>query len=229
MKFKKVFIDVETTGTDHKKNGIIQIAGTISFFTEEGLSDMESFNYNVAPFLDDVIEDKALEVNKVTREQIVSYPKAEEVYRELTALFDKYCDRYDKQDKMFFIGYNSRFDYDFMRSWFEKNSNVYFGSYFFFPPIDVMNLAIVDLIKHRHLLPNFKLGTVAEHYGINTEGMLHDADVDVELTKRIYMKLITKDVVTPHNIGDIISGNIELESAVAKYVNGEWGNDNTTI
>lgn len=190
MKFKKVFIDVETTGVDHMLNGIIQIAGTISFFTDEGLSDMESFNYNVAPFPSDVIEDKALEVNKVSREQIAAYPSPQEVYGKLRNLFGKYCDKYDRQDKMFFIGYNSRFDYDFMRSWFEKNNDVYFGSFFFFPPIDVMNLAIVDLIKHRHLLPNFKLETVSKHCGITTEGMLHDADVDIELTKRLYIKLI---------------------------------------
>lgn len=195
MIFKKNFIDVETTGTNHKENGIIQIAGSVCFFTEQGVEEKETFNYNVAPFDADRIEDKALEVNGVTREQLSTYPGPEVVYTKLVELFSKYCDKYNRQDKMFFIGYNARFDYDFMRTWWEKNGDKYFGSFFFFPPIDVMNLAIADLIKQRHLLPNFKLGTVTEHYGITTEGMLHDADVDIEITKRLYLKLLDSDLI----------------------------------
>lgn len=191
MIIKEVFIDVETTGTNHRENGIIQIAGSVCFSNEDNsLEEKETFNFNLAPFDTDKIEDKALQVNGVTREQLATYPEPHEVYGQFVQLVSKYCDKFNREDKMFFIGYNARFDYDFMRSWFEKCGDKYFGSFFFFPPIDVMNLAIVDLIKTRHLLPNFKLGTVADHYGITTEGALHDADVDIELTKRIFLKLI---------------------------------------
>ena len=193
MLIKKVFIDVETTGTNHRQNGIIQIAGSVCFFTDSGVEEKENFNFNVAPFPSDRVEDQALEVNKVSKEQIAKYPMPNKVYRDFSNLIGKYCEKFNRQDKMFFVGYNARFDYDFMRSWFEKNGDNYFGSFFFFPPIDVMNLAIVDSIKQRHLLPNFKLGTVAEHYGIKAEGMLHDADVDIELTKRLYIELSGKD------------------------------------
>jgi len=187
---KLVFTDVETTGLDRNANGIVQIAGSVCFLNDDNsVEEKESFNFNVAPFPFDKVEDKALEVTGLTREQIAAYEKPLNVYSKFAGVVNKYCDKYNKQDKLFFVGYNARFDYDFMRTWFEKCGDKYFGSYFFSPPIDVMNIAIVNLIKKRHMLLNFKLGTVAEHYGITSEGMLHDADVDIELTKRIFIKL----------------------------------------
>lgn len=111
--------------------------------------------------------------------------------RELTTLLGKYIDKYDRNDKYHFIGYNARFDADFVRKLFEKNGDQYFGSWFWFPPIDVMNLAAVDLLKLRNTLPNFKLATVIEKYGIKSEEEkeLHDAYTDVRLTQKLFNKL----------------------------------------
>ena len=190
---KFCFIDTETTGTDSKKNGIIQIAGEIIFADENKTLELESkgqFNFSVKPFESDVIEDKALEVNKITREEIATFDEPKIVYNKFLPILNANCDQYNKQDKMFFVGYNARFDYDFMRSWFEKNSNQYFGSYFFFPPIDVMNIAIFNCIRERHLLENFKLATVADHLKVSCEGEFHDALKDIIVTKNIFMKYL---------------------------------------
>lgn len=190
---KAVFIDVETTGLDHKKNGLLQLSGMVGKIVGKYFVQEESFDFRIRPLKNDLIEDKALEVNKVTKEELLQYPPAELVYGQFTNLLSNYCDKYDKNDKMFFVGYNARFDYDFCRSWFEKLNDKYFGSYFFFPPIDVMNLAIFDLIKERNLLPNFKLGTVCNHYGLNTNSeTLHNADVDIRLTIDLFIKLLNK-------------------------------------
>ncbi len=186
---KLCFIDVETCGLDAKKNGVIQIAGQISFLDDK-IEDKESFNYKLRPFPDDIVEDKALEVNGVTKEQIENYPQPQDIYREFVKLLSAFCDKYNRQDKLFFVGYNARFDYDFMRAWFEKNGDQYFGSFFFFPPMDVMNIAIFKMIEQRHLLPNFKLETVANHLKVTAEGDFHDAMKDIIVTKEIFLKYL---------------------------------------
>lgn len=187
---KAAFIDVETTGVNHFKNGLIQLSGSICSLKGSEIIEHESFNYKIKPLPNDVIEDKALEVNKVTRDQLEGFPHASQIYANFINMLGNYCDKFDRSDKIFFIGYNSRFDYDFCRSWFEKLNDKYFGSWFYFPPIDVMNLAIVALIKERHLLENFKLGTVCNYFGINVDSSeLHDADVDIKLTQELFKKL----------------------------------------
>jgi len=84
---KLCFIDVETTGVNHLQNGIIQIAGEIVFLEglvagtdgKHNLDVIDSFNYKIKPFARDVIDEKALEVNKTTRDEINSYPEPQKV------------------------------------------------------------------------------------------------------------------------------------------------------
>jgi len=190
MLTKFCFIDTETTGLDCNKNGVIQIAGYI-YYNNDGVFELkDTFNLIQRPFPNDLIEDTALEVNGKTRDEIKDYQNPQNSYTEFTSLLSTHCDKFDKQDKMFFTGYNARFDYDFMRAWFNKCGDKYFGSWFFFPPIDVMNQAIIKLIQLRHTLPNFKLKTVTEHFGIIPTGNLHDALTDIDITKQLFLKLI---------------------------------------
>lgn len=186
---KKIYIDLETTGVDPQKNGIIQIAAIIA--AGGAISEEINFSANVAPFGSDIIEDEALRVNGKTKEEILSYKDPMGIYGEFIDLLSSKVDRYNKKDKFTFVGYNSRFDCDFLRAWFTKCGNPFFGSYFFFPPIDVMNLAAHTLQSDRHTLLNFKLGTVAAHLGIAIpEGeALHDAMTDIRLTMQIEQEL----------------------------------------
>ena len=187
---KLCYIDVETTGTNHYKNGLIQLAGTIYFLVEDRYEKEEEFNFKIKPFPEDVIEDEALKINKITREDLKHFFEPKVIYQDLLEIFGRHCDKFKREDKMFFVGYNSRFDYDFVRKFWEKCGDKYFGSFFFFPPVDVMNVAIVHLIEQRHTLPNFKLGTVAEYLKIKTDGELHDAMVDIETTRLIFEKFV---------------------------------------
>lgn len=190
MIYKLCYTDVETTGLDHKRNGLIQMAGSIYYLEGENYEKKEEFNFKIKTFEADEIADQALVVNKITREEIALYPDPKQVHSEFNSLLDKYVDRYNKADKLFFVGYNARFDYDFVRSFYEKCNDKYFGSFFFFPPVDVMNYAIVHLMEKRHELPNFKLATVADYFGVKPEGDLHDAFVDIEITRLIFEKLL---------------------------------------
>jgi DNA polymerase III epsilon subunit-like protein len=170
----------------------VQIAGSIIFVDGKDMQLKERFNYKLKPLPNDVIEESALAVNNLTVEMINSFPATTEAHRALMVLLGKYCDKYNKADKFFFVGYNARFDYDFMRAWFEKLADKYFGSWFFFPPLDVMNIAIFHLMKERANLPNFKQATVAEYLHIPFQGEMHDANADVDVTIQILEKYLIK-------------------------------------
>ena len=187
---KFVFIDTETTGLDPQRHGIIQFAGMILFEENGFYVNKESFDFRLKTFSVDEVDDKALEVNGTSREEIATFRHPQDIYVEFSKILCKYCNKFDKEDKMFFVGYNARFAYDFMRRWFEKCGDNYFGSFFFYPPIDVMNLAIVKLMPIRKSLPNFKLQTVTEHFNIVPEGNLHDAFTDIDITRQLFFKLM---------------------------------------
>lgn len=180
------FIDTETTGTDPQKNGIIQIAGVITKFCNDKLEILEIFDLKAKPLPRDEINPEALIVTGTTREMLETYEPSKDVYKKIVEMFSKYCDKFNRKDKMIMVAYNAIFDYNMLRSWFEKLGDKYFGSWFHFPPIDVMNTAMMELMTVRQNLINFKLGTVAEYLNIKPDGDLHDALVDIELTKKLF-------------------------------------------
>lgn len=179
-----MFYDVETTGVDERQNGIHQIAGCIEI---EGVV-VESFNYNVAPNPKAKITPEALAVGGVTEEQLKAYEPMEVVFRRFKATLRKYCDPYDKKDKMYLVGYNNaHFDDDFLRGWFTQNGDAYFGSWFYAGALDVMVLASQYLIERRSKMKDFKLKSVAVEVGLVVdETRLHDANYDIELTRGVY-------------------------------------------
>ena len=183
---KKCFIDLETTGTDHKLNGIIQIAGIIEIDGEE----KERFNLFCQPFPADKINPEALEANGITMKDIESYPGHQAAFLDLKRALCRYVKPFDKLDKYFFYGYNARFDNDFLRAFFAKHEDKYFGSWFWNPPIDIMSLAIEHLLLERSSMINFKLVTVLHEMGIEVDdSKLHDGLYDIELTRTLYQRL----------------------------------------
>lgn len=186
---KYFFYDCETTGTRYWKNGVWQISGLIEIDGEI----KEEFDFLVCPFKDALIEDEALEVGGVTKEQVLSFPPMSEVYVKLVTMLGKYVDKFNKKDKYLTVGYNSAsFDDAFFRAWFVQNSDAYFGSWFSFPNIDVAVLAGEHLKETRLKMENFQLKTVAKELGIKVdESRLHDATYDIYLTREIY-RIVTK-------------------------------------
>ncbi|MBW7995336.1 MAG: 3'-5' exonuclease [Candidatus Glassbacteria bacterium] len=188
-KLKRLFCDCETSGLDNKKHAVLQIAGIVEI---NGKVE-EEFNLRAAPIDGDSCSAQALEVNGLTMEQIQAFPPAEGAYATFCSILEKYVNKFDRSDKLSFLAYNASFDADFIRQWFKKLNDNYFGSWFFNPPIDVMVLAAHHLEPERHKMPNFKLATVAEYLGIEfSEGDLHDALFDVKLCREIYLRLSSK-------------------------------------
>jgi DNA polymerase III subunit epsilon len=187
---KRLYIDCETTGVFPDKNAVIQIAGVVVI---DGV-EREEFNLRAAPFAGQIIEDGALKVNGRTREEIASYPAPVLTYRELIGIITKYVNRFDKGDKFHFVAYNSPFDNQFIREFFTRSGDKYFGSYFWTPDLCIMRQAAQVLNRERHLLKDFKLGTVAEYLGIHTAD-LHDAMADIRIAMLIEKALAYREAM----------------------------------
>lgn len=187
---KILFFDLETTGTMVNRHGIHQISGKVVINGEV----KESFDLRVQPNPQAQIEQAALDVAGVTKEQIMAYPPMEQIYNQFVDMLSKYVDRYNKNDKFFLAGYNNAsFDNQFLRAWFIQNGDKYFGSWFWSNSIDVMVLATPYLAERRSQMENFKQGTVAKTLGIAVDDTkLHDALYDIEICKQIYDKVSGK-------------------------------------
>lgn len=184
---KQIFYDLETTGTKHWRNSIHQLSGMVVIDGEV----KETFDYHVQPNPKADIEEEALAVAGVTKEQVMAYPPMWGVWHEFTTMLGKYVDKYDRTDKFFLCGYNNApFDNQFLRAWFVQCGDNYFGSWFWSSAIDVMVLAAQALMEQRPQMKDFKLHTVAEQLGIEVDSeKLHDGLYDIQLTHEVYKRL----------------------------------------
>lgn len=195
---KLLFIDVETTGTDPERHGLTQISGCVQI----GDTLHEHFDYYVRPYPADQIEDAALEVTGMDRRQFLpdgdpnclkvpgqEFQPPQVVYNQLVDLLGRHVNKFDRTDKFQFVGYNAHsFDMPFMRKFWEKNNDRYFGSWFWYPCLDVMLVWAQLLQPVRAQLKNFKLMTIAAHAGLEVdESRLHDSQYDIELTRDLWL------------------------------------------
>ena len=184
---KTIYIDLETTGLDPNENAIVQLSGMIEIDGEV----KESFDFKMQPFEGQIVTEESLVINGLTVETIKTYPKPKEVYKQFSDLLCSYVNRFDKTDKFVIVGYNnSKFDDNFLRTFFENSGDKFYGSMFWWPSIDVAILAMNLVKEHRSKFENFKLQTVAAFFGIDIEeDKLHDALYDVYLTREIFKKI----------------------------------------
>jgi len=180
---KKLFLDLETSGLDPQLNAILEIGCVIEY-----RNIYKELTFNCQPFPNDLVDSEALEVNKITEEKISSFSTPRQVYNDLTAELSMHVDKYNPKDKFVLLGYNVGFDAQFLRSFWQKNQDKYFSSWFWYPPLDVMALAMYILKdKVRPLMENFKLMTVAKEIGLSVDlEQAHGALYDVKLTREIY-------------------------------------------
>ncbi len=205
---KYFFLDVETTGVNPEKNGLIQVSGCIQIQDQV----LESFDYFVRPYSSDLIEEGALQVTGIDRRQLLhpedpnffaipdqEFLSPQKVYSLLNTLLERYVDKFDRTDKYHLIGYNAHsFDMPFLRRFWEKNNDRYLGSWFWYPCLDVMLIWAQILEDKRQELSNFKLATVAQYAGIEVdETRLHDSQYDIELTRNLWLR--AKEIFEPRS------------------------------
>lgn len=189
---KIIWLDVETTGFDPRLNGIIQLSAYIEIDGEI----KETLDYKIRPFETDVLDPNTmkwqLETNGITEGMIMQGREPLEVHQELTQVMSKYVDRFDKQDKFYFYGYNSpAFDMPFMKNWFQKCGDKYFGAWFWQQDVCIMR-KVIDLHREQGMrLDSYKLANVAKHYGLAEfdDPRWHDSLFDIEMTRGINLVL----------------------------------------
>jgi len=185
--FKKIlWFDTETTGLDPKKHSIIQFAAII----EEGGQVKDEINIKFAPIKGTEIDKCALELTGTTREELDARPSAVDAYYQILRFLNTYCNQFDWKDKYYPAGYNVQFDLEFLQALFMKcgGSRYGIGLFINWRRLDPLPVLYLMDYSNKISLPNYKLGTVCEHFGIEINA--HDALSDVRATREVMQRLV---------------------------------------
>jgi len=174
-----VFIDLETTGLDLDRHGIIEIG---CIFETDGKRETENFQALANP---GEVEhsDEAAKVHQISRQSIADAPPLDTVLRQ----FDGRC-----ADDAIISGWNTKFDEAFLYRAYQRYGIKWRFDYHIF---DVWSL--YKRLQLTGKLPadlHLGLGTVAKHYNIVRDGEDHHRALsDIEWTWRLYRLAIEAD------------------------------------
>lgn len=191
------YIDLETTGLSAWKCGITQI-GYILEIVEPGETTGTVVLENVLKpniFPGTQISPEALEKTGMTMEMI---QRGMEPRDALDKLLNDIRTTFNGE-RCTLVGYNANFDDQFLRQFFKACKGPAYWKIFQTPCIDVMSIAANQMrfirdelkefgVKHG-IKGSFKLELVAKALGLEATGSLHDAIVDIRLTRDIYNTL----------------------------------------
>ena len=182
---KVFFIDVETSGFSKENDRILDI-GII--YEKNGMKLDELQVYIKLDSYPDGYE-KAQEIHGITPEFLKIHGISElDAYKQIISFFDKYINKFDKNDKALFAGHNAPFDKRMLEALFLRQGNKFFYSYFEKDCLDVLKLSREanksGLIK---TIDN-KLGTIAEYLDVDLSEA-HSALADITATRKVYQKL----------------------------------------
>jgi DNA polymerase III epsilon subunit-like protein len=178
-----VFVDLETTGLDVDRHGIIEIG---CIFETDGEREAETFQALANP---GEVEhsDEAANVHNIARRAIDAAPPLIDVLRQ----FDSRC-----ADDAIISGWNTKFDEAFLYKAYQRYGLKWRFDYHIF---DVWSL--YKRLQLTGKLPadlHLGLGTVAEHYHIVQGGEDHHRALnDVEWTWRLYRLALDADPMRP--------------------------------
>lgn len=186
---KILYYDLETTGLDYMQHAPIQFAGLLEVNGEV----VEHLDYKMKPYPNDLIDAKALEVNGRTVSQISAFADPTMTLAWVCERLDKYVNTRNKSDGIFLCGYNNvHFDDQFLRRWFTKAGYDQWAymNRFWNESLDMRILCAAALARERSAMPNFKLTTVARHFGIEVDdSKAHEAMYDAELVRALSRKV----------------------------------------
>jgi DNA polymerase-3 subunit epsilon len=178
-----VFVDLETTGLDLERHGIIEIA---CIFEIDGTREAADFQSLANPGAVEFAADAA-EVHKIPHEAIVAAPSLYDILQQ----FDSRC-----ADGAVVSGWNTKFDEAFLYKAYRQYDLSWRFDYHIF---DVWSL--YKRLQLMGKLPadlHLGLGTVARHYNIVRDGEdAHRAQTDVEWTWRLYRLALELEPSTP--------------------------------
>ena len=189
---KRIYLDLETTGTDPATAAITQLTCIKVDQGVESTLDLRLFPHKGARIDPDALAVTGLTMDDLYDPSVRIQP--EEAYRE----FVRFCDQpkfVKPHDRFFLIGYNVvGFDAPFLVKLGTRCGDRYTWARYHWPPIDVAVLAANNLSRVRAQMPNFKLMTVARALGLEVDDeKAHDALYDVTITKNIFELFINED------------------------------------
>ncbi|CUV65212.1 putative enzyme, similar to DNA-directed DNA polymerase PolC and exonuclease RNase T [Sulfurovum sp. enrichment culture clone C5] len=196
---KIAYIDTETTGLSPEKHGIVQLACLIvedhKIIDEiDILLDPFSYKENCA------CDDKALEINGRTIEEIEHFPNADDQLEKFLDFLSPYT---QEANTLQIAGYNVDFDIKFIKDWF-KLSDTTFGDYFNHETLDVLSLVRHAEYFRAIKLERHRLINVCEHYNIFLDA--HNALNDIKATLKVHRRLkIELSMWSEDNFQNIIS------------------------
>ena len=191
---KVLWLDVETTGLDCRKHGLREVGFIIEIDgveVDKGVFKINPFTYTTK---DVEIDDYALEISKVSIEDLESYDSSSYCFKELMKKLVKYVNVNDKNDCFVIAGYNTAFDIGFIKEWFkEMGLQDSYKDLFHYKSLDVFS--IVFALRHIGLnsAENDKLETMCNYFGIEIEA--HNALSDIEATKKLYELICEKFIL----------------------------------
>lgn len=173
---KLLFVDFETGGLDPWKNSPLSLGYIVYDSKKDEVLDkghiyIEQREYRVTA---DALRINGLDLLKVTQLGIPEF-----------VLITRLEKLYKQHGKLILTGWNVKFDYDFMRAMFLRNSSrPLFERIFYYKPLDICSMYFLVRGEMK------RLDDAAKDLGIEfSEVELHSADVDVELTLKVYQKL----------------------------------------
>jgi DNA polymerase-3 subunit epsilon len=182
---KWLWFDTETTGIDHKKNSLLQIACIV----EIDKKVEEIFNIKCRPIPGQEISEEALKVNNLTIEEINSWPLPYKLYIDLKEKFEKYIDKFDRSDKFIIAGHNITFDYNFLDSFFRNLGDDYLGSYLDTRArIDTKEVANFLKIMGKLKVEDIKLKTLCNYFNIQINP--HEALSDIISNRKVFIEML---------------------------------------
>lgn len=196
MPAKLLYLDLETTGTDPKIHGIVQLGALL----EVDGAIVDRIETLVSPWPGAAWSPEAVEKTGIGPEKVAGAPSESAAWAMFTAFLGRHISRFNKQDKAFLVGYNVGFDDQFLRAWADRVGDAFLGAYKWPDVIDVRGLAALRLMSVRGAMPNFQLGTVAATVlgrdlvdALLGGRAMHDAMADIELTRELFLRLAWGD------------------------------------
>ncbi len=185
MKSKILWIDCETTGVNPKLNDIWQLAYLIEIDGEV----VDGENMYIRPFNEKNIEEQALTIGGTTIDKLLEIElTVKPAVARIKKTWEKYIDKFNRDDKFVMAGYWVNFDNGFLRQLFYKAGDKYgIGSWCFSPCLDVASFVAIAVAKNGLRFPNYKLETVCDRLGIALDA--HDALSDITATRNLYSAL----------------------------------------
>ncbi len=175
MPRKILAFDSETSGIGEKYG--LQQWSAVAYNNSKKIG---SIDLKIKIFETDLIDPKALEVHGLDPTEGL---EPREAHKQMVAWLGKFVDKFKKEDKFYPLAYNGGFDIDRTIEFCKKCDDPYFGSWQNFNVIDP--LAYARLFRYLGFidLPNLKLGTLCEYYGIPLKA--HDAESDIEAAVKL--------------------------------------------